>query len=258
MTMISNGPKTNEEVVPRIDGDVFLNNPESRFALAVFDGQDVVTDKPTRLVQAYLQLRANVYIDQIGVLEDEQRRLDGTEIDNDDERSTHFVLIENIVGKIAIFGCMRLIEKSPENNDSLPIETFFPESFSEPVKNGGIEVSRFIVRHDEGRQRGLAKLNLIRTGLAHTLQNDLGPVYATIEPEFERDLRSVGVPTEQVSESKYIEEYNTSNHGIKIDKYSLKDSLGERATRELTIAKGAIGGFWGTVDFNDDEDLRIA
>jgi len=257
MTMISNSPKTNQEAVPQINGDVFSSNQESRFAVAVFDGKDVVSDTPTRLVQAYLQLRANVYIDQIGVLEDEQRRVDGTEIDKDDERSTHFVLIENMVGKIAVFGCMRLIEKSTDNNNSLPIETFFPESFEEPVKEGGIEVSRFIVRHDEARQRGHAKLNLIRTGLAHTLRNDLGPVYATIEPEFERDLRSVGVPTEKVSAPKYIEEYNTSNYGIKIDKYSLKDSLGERATNQLAIAKGAIGGFWGTIETND-QDLRIA
>jgi N-acyl-L-homoserine lactone synthetase len=255
--MISNSSKINQEVVPQIKGDFFLDNPESRFAFAVLDGSDVVSNDRTRLARAYLRLRANVYIDQIGVLGSEQRLSGGIEIDDDDERSTHFVLIENLIGKIAIFGSMRLIEKSAKHSANLPIENFYPESFSEPVSNGGIEVSRFIVRHNDPTQRAYSKLNLIRTGLAHTLQHNLGPVYATVETELERDLRSVGVPTKKVTPLKYIEEYNTSNFGIEIDKLRLKKSISEETATGPAITKGAVGGFWGIVETRE-EDLRIA
>jgi N-acyl-L-homoserine lactone synthetase len=257
MTIISDSPKTNQEAIPLISGDVFSNNPDARFAIAVFDGHDVVSDEPTDLVQAYLRLRANVYIDQIGVLDDEHRRSDGAEIDEDDERSTHFALLENIFGQIAVFGCLRFIEKSDEHNAELPIESFFPDSFKEPVESGGVEVSRFIVRHNEARQRGRAKLNLIRTGSAYLLRNNFGPIHATIETEFERDLRSVGVPTEKITEPKFIEEYNTSNHGVRFDSEGLRKLIGDKAVYDLAIDKGDTGVFFGKVE-KADEDLRIA
>lgn len=260
MTIVSNSAKTNQEAVPQIDGNVFVDNIESRFAIAVFDGNDVVSDKPIDLIRAYLQLRANVYIDQIGVLDAEHRRSDGAEIDEDDERSTHFVLLENrlAIGKIAVFGCMRFIEKNSENNAKLPIETFFPENFEQPVENGGVEVSRFIVRHDEPRQRGRAKINLIRTGSAYLLRNNFSPIYSTIETNFERDLRSVGVPIENITESKYLEEYGkTWNHGTQFDVEGLRKLIGDKAIYDLAIEKGSTGVFFGKTE-KIDEDLRVA
>ena len=104
MSEIFSKPLTNEEAVPVIDGDFFSDSPESRFALAVFDGRDVVANDPSRLIRAYLRLRANVYIGQIRVLDVDQRRSNGTEVDEDDERSTHFALLENRVGRVAVFG----------------------------------------------------------------------------------------------------------------------------------------------------------
>jgi len=247
MTLLSDNPDTFKNIVPQISGDSFSDNPESRFTINMLDGSEVVTDTPSPLVQAYLKLRADVYIDQIQVLEEDRRRQDGTEIDKDDERSTHFVLLENKMGEVAVFGCMRLIEKSRQHNAPLPIEEFYPESFPKPARNGAIEVSRFIVRHPERRQRSLAKLNLIRAGLIHSLTNNLGPIFATIEPEFERDLRVSGVPTERVTESKHIEEYNTTNFGISIDKIALKRVMdAQKLTTDALNTTDEL--FWGTVE----------
>ena len=257
MSEIFSKPLTNEEAVPVIDGDFFSDSPESRFALAVFDGRDVVANDPSRLIRAYLRLRANVYIGQIRVLDVDQRRSNGTEVDEDDERSTHFALLENRVGRVAVFGSMRFIEKSSQNDSKLPIETFFPETFEKPVENGSLEVSRFIVRHPDARQRGRAKLNLIRTGSAYLLRNNFEPIYATIETEFERDLRSVGVPTEKMTEAKYIEDYKSVNHGIQFDPVGLRKLVGDKGMTDLAMEKGDIGVFFGKAEIGD-EDLRVA
>jgi len=247
MTLLSENPDTFKNIVPQISGDLFSENPESRFTINVLSGKEVVADTPSPLVQAYLKLRADVYIDQIRVLEEERRRQDGTEIDDDDERSTHFVLLENKLGEVAVFGCMRLIEKSRQHNAPLPIEEFYPESFPKPARNGAIEVSRFIVRHPEQRQRSRAKFNLIRAGLVHSLANNLGPIFATIEPEFERDLRVSGVPTVRVTEPKFIEEYNTTNFGISVDKIALKQAMdAQNLTPDSLNTPGEL--FWGTVE----------
>lgn len=246
MSLSNNNTIPNSEIVPIIGGDVFSDFPDKRFAVGVFSGERGMSDIQNPVIQGYLKLRANVYIDQTGIL-DESARVDGMERDEDDERSTHFVVLENVMGMAAVFACMRLIEKSLTDDSPLPIEDFFPESFRQPAPIGSIEVSRFIVRHDLPEYRMKTRSRLITTGLALAIRNGLEPIYATIEPELEKSLNSSGVKTRRISHSKIIPEYHSSNFGVEIDKTKLHLAVGgQRVVEAMTVLPGSFG-YWGYV-----------
>jgi len=237
---------SNEEAVPVIDCDIFSSHEDSRFALGVLRPNDVMSYKPESLAQAYLRLRANVYVDQTGMLTNpEVKRLDGTELDKDDERSTHFIVVENRLGKAAVFACGRMIEKT-DMDDPLPIETFFPDAFTFPASLKTTEVSRFISRHDEPRHSMIAKKELMTAGLAHSLTNNLGPVLAVVEPKFERDLRLMRVPVKNIAQPRMVMEYNDENLGIEIDMIKLQQRLGEEAVKKMTVPVGSYV-YWGQI-----------
>lgn len=127
MSSAGNRYLTNKEAVPLVSGDVFSNHEDKRFALGVFSHDDILSYESNPLVKGYLQLRANVYIDQTKMLENKKKRPDGTELDEDDERSMHFVVFENRIDRVAVFACMRLIEKIADRDSKLPsimVETF--------------------------------------------------------------------------------------------------------------------------------------
>lgn len=243
MTSANNKFISNEQVVPVIDSDIFKGHEDSQFALAVLGPDDVLSYEPGSLAEAYLKLRANVYVDQTGMLEGGVKRSDGTEIDADDERSTHFVVCENQMGRTAVFACMRLIEKD-DARDILPIEDFFPDSFTIPAPTKSIEVSRFIVRGSEAKSARRAKLELITAGLAHAVTNQLGPIYGVAEPMFERDLRLMRLPIKRIAEPKLVPEYNDSNLGFEIDRSGLISRIGESAVKKMTVPEGTFA-YWG-------------
>ncbi|MGE5327753.1 MAG: hypothetical protein ACM3KH_00285, partial [Thiobacillus sp.] len=87
MSSASNKFISNEQAVPIIDSEVFKGHENNRFALGVFGPDDVISYTPGSLAEAYLKLRANVYVDQTGMLSEQTKRVDGTELDGDDERS---------------------------------------------------------------------------------------------------------------------------------------------------------------------------
>jgi N-acyl-L-homoserine lactone synthetase len=255
MSSASNKFISNEEAVPVIDGELFKGHEDSRFALAVLGPDDVLSYKPGSLAEAYLKLRANVYVDQTGMLEHGVKRQDGTELDADDERSTHFVVCENRMGSAAVVACMRLIEKT-DSRDILPIEDFFPDAFEVPAPTKSIEVSRFIVREDEAKLARRAKIELITAGLAHAVGHQLGPIYGVAEPMFERDLRLMRMPIKRIAEPKLVPEYNDNNLGFEIDKVSLVQRIGEVAVRKMTVPEGSIA-YWGEM-VEDEEEQRQA
>jgi len=243
----SNKFVSNIEVVPIIDNTIFNGrNKRSRFALGILSAEDVLNYEPGSLSEAYLKLRANVYGAQTGMLGIDNIRSDGTDVDCDDERSSHFLVMENRIGKMAIFACMRLIEKSSSCKRLLPIEDFFPESFDSPAPENSIEVSRFIVRHDDRRQSRIAKNGLMTAGLAYAYKEDLGPILGVVEPAFEKDLRMMRLPVNRIAEPKLVMEYNDVNLGIEIDKASFKDLLGEVALNNMTIPTGSFT-YWGEI-----------
>jgi N-acyl-L-homoserine lactone synthetase len=244
--MASAGNKhiTNEAAVPVVESDIFVGHENKRYATCVFSAEDVLNYKSNSIIKAYLRLRANVYVDQTGMLEDHAKQSDGTELDIDDERSTHFVVLENRMGRVAVFACMRFIEKTADKNSELPIEEFFPDAFSEKSPQNSIEVSRFIARHDEARQCLLAKRELMTAGLAHALEYNLGPVFGVVEPGFEKALKLMGVPTRRIAEPVLVPEYNDENLGLEVDTYGFRDKVGQEAIDRMTVPVGSFV-YWG-------------
>lgn len=235
---------SNTEAVPIINSTIFKGeNEDSRFALGVIGSEDLLKYKPGSIPEAYLKLRANVYGIQTGMLDLRKIGSDGTDVDIDDERSTHIVILENKIGRMALFACMRLIKKGGDEKP-LPIEEFFPESFETPAIENSTEVSRFIVRHDDRRQCRMIKGTLMTAGLAQIYREELSPILAVVEPSFERDLRLMKVPVARIAEPKVVEEYNDKNLGIEIDKINFRKVLGESAVDRLMIPVDEYT-FWG-------------
>lgn len=250
---------SNQETIPIVaDSGVFYGHEDKRFAIGVYSPEQVMSYQPDSVIQAYLRLRANVYVDQAGILGNDSKRHDGTELDENDERSTHFVVLENLVGKVAARACSRLIIKDTAKDQKLPIEDFFPEVFSDGLPPKSIEVSRFIARvnddrydHEAKRNQLTAKQRIILAELAYACINDLGPVFAIVEKNFGRDLRVMGVPTSVVAEPKIIPEYNSENLGLEIDKFGFRDKVGKTVLDSMTVHMGSFG-YWGDISRNSD------
>ncbi len=225
----NNGSISTTEVIPAVETSVFAGYEASRLAVGILAvGNDVMPGRDEEF-KAYLRLRANVYAEQTGMLGPEHVREDGTETDGDDSRSVHFGVIENGVRGQRLIGSMRLIIKSTKEDRPLPIEDYFPDTFSEgaaPI--GSTEVSRFICRHESSAVQALAKWQLYSKTLAYGITHQLGPVYAVVEPGLERRLTADGVPNVRLAEPKLVPEYNADNLAIVIDTHGLGQVLEAR------------------------------
>lgn len=237
----------NESAISIIESSDIFNERSDQFAIArIADGAEPHQGSEA-IYEAYLRLRANVYIDQTGMLESSARREDGTEMDADDERSVHFAVVENRISRAAAIACMRLVQKTERHSSALAIEEFFPEVFNDnPAPVGSMEVSRFIVRHDEHEPRHLARTNLLMSALAHTRDQNLSPTYAVVEQEFEEHLTRIGVPVERIAEPKWVPEYNDYNLGILIDTAGMERRIGSDAVRSYLLQAGQYR-YWGDV-----------
>lgn len=257
MSSASNKYITNEEAVPIATGTgIFAGHENERFALGVFSPQSVLSYKPNSPEELYLKLRSNVYVKRTGMLPDDVIRQDGTELDENDERSTHFVIFENRnLGRVAAFACMRLIEKGNDGSE-LPIEDFFKgelknTSFVESAPPTSVEVSRFIVCHDNIRQSITSKQELMAAGLSHTVSNNLGPILGVVEPVFERDLKIMRIPVERIADPKLVPEYNDTNLGIEINKERFVKRLGKEILDRMSVPVGSFG-YWGEMPVDTD------
>jgi N-acyl-L-homoserine lactone synthetase len=250
---------SNKEAVPLIESTVFDRNQQSRFAIGMFSAEEVMNNRKSPTIQAYLKLRANTYIDQTRMLPEEARQSDGTEIDKDDERSTHIIIIENKIGKSAVFACMRLIEKTDEYSNNLPVEDYFDETFiNDPAPISSIEASRFIVRHDEQAVRDEAKLRLMTMGLTYSMNQGLGTVYAVVEPEFERGLKAMRLPLKRLANPKQVPEYNDENVAVEIDLIGYGSRLRRHGIKPLALPVGNFD-YWGESENSEDdfEEVRL-
>lgn len=212
-----------ESVIPLLDTDVFAEHETAGFAVGLLAvGHEVVPGREEELT-AYLRLRANVYATQTQMISQELVKEDGTETDEDDGRSIHFAVIENGRGREGedkanrLVSALRLIVKSPEDDRPLPVETFFPEAFPNPLPHGAVEVSRYICRHEVKSVQEFLKWPLYTKGLTHIASHNLGPTYGVVEPALERGLRRQFVPVERLGEPKFIPEYDAPNLPILID-----------------------------------------
>src|SRR5665213_340275 len=93
-----------ELLTPTIVTEVFVDRPDAHFWLGLIASGATVA-MPVEY-QAAGVFRANVYIDENRFLPDSARRSDGSEADGDDNRSVHFVILEN---QIASSGLTRLV-----------------------------------------------------------------------------------------------------------------------------------------------------
>lgn len=245
---VSNRFIPNHEATPEFDSNIFNDFPEKRFALVCL-GRNMGKEVDEDIFQNYLRLRANVYVYQTGMLPDVAVRQDGTESDKDDERSSHFVVVENrLLGRVAAVSAMRLIEKDMRNADNLPIEEFFPEGFRETSASplGSVEVSRLISCIDDKPEQIRSLFELFKTGLARVNQEDLGPVYGVVEEELENSLAFLGAPPRRIAEPKHIEEYNDKNVGVEIDTVKMTELMGEEDLMSRDVTPGATH-YWGRV-----------
>lgn len=234
----------NVEAAPLVETDIFDGNKEKQFALVAFG---LGLRENDELFTSYLKLRSNVYVHQTGILSPDVIRDDGTEIDKDDERSSHFLVLENRLGATAAVGCIRLIEKSEMHPKPLPIETFFPEVFKDNTPGAkSVEVSRFISCLNDKPHQLTAILELFRSGLARIKQEDLGPVFAIVEEELEKSLGYLGAPPKRLADPEWVEKYNSSNVGIEIDTAAMVTALDPAAINSLDVSTDSVR-YWGNV-----------
>jgi len=232
-----------------IETDLFDLQPNKRFGVGIFDSSSIVNYKPGSIEEAYLKFRANVYIDEAGILDNNEKRSDGTELDSDDERSAHIIAFENKIGALAIIGCMRLLEKNENHYNPLPIEIFFPEIFSDPLPIGSKESSRFIVSYKNIAMKSLIKRRILISSVAYTSLDTNNPVYAVVEDNLKRDLAIFGVPLEEIGPKKMIEKYHSINYPIKINQHEFANRLGKEAISQIDTDFGSIS-YFGNIKAN--------
>lgn len=160
------------------------------------------------------RFRRQVYVDELEFLGREHVDPLGREIDEDDARSTNFVVFsqgsaENLqVEDSKVVGSARIIVKTEEDKP-LPIESYFPELFEDqPLSKMTGEVSRFIARDANRERQHRISLALMRAIAYHSVNNQLGEGYCMIEQPLLRLLKVTGIPIDVLGEPKEITEYN--------------------------------------------------
>lgn len=254
-----NNRHSKKDLVPVTDSDIFYGHEEERFALGVYSPQQIESYAFGSIPQAYLQLRSNVYTKR-GFLDGKSVRFDGTEMDNHDHHSVHFMMIENLdyenpenfsrkntiskMGRIAVFSCMRMIINT--ESKEIPAKSFYPEYFKDKDTPRAIEISRVIAAHDDSDIRTFAQGVLFTAGLAKSINENLGPVYGVVERHFAQGLKMSGVPVEPIAELKYLEEYNSENLLIEIDKEEFARRVGSEILKKMTIPVGSFT-YWSDI-----------
>ena len=215
-------PSINREILPEFHSNIFSGHEDSRFAIGQL-GKNDDTSLPVEKL-AYHRLRAEVYNEQTGMVMHEHIAADGGEYDSDDNRSVHMAVIENLGQDSRIVGTMRLISRGDGNE--LPIESFFPNEFREQsAPSTSCEVSRYIVRHEDRSAREAISWALFQQGIATAINNQLGPMYATIDPALARIMRFKQVPIQELAPPTRVEKYNSTSLPVVIDVDMFADRL---------------------------------
>lgn len=214
---------SNKKAVPVFKSNLFSKHKDRRFVAISLGFGLYPKDCDERLFFNYLRLRKNVYVDQTGMLDNSVVLDDNTEVDDDDDRSLHIVVVENRGGnRVAVVGCQRLIIR--QDNRPLPVEVFYPEIFSHGSRNNdSAEVSRYISRVEKGYGYNYEILSVMaKIMLSYASQHKIRHIYGVIEEELEQAFKKARFPFRRIADPKIVEEYNDYNLGIEIDirKYS--------------------------------------
>lgn len=236
----------NADIIPTVETDIFVHQPNSRFAVGILAVNDRVVVGNEDIYRGYYDLRVGTYLHQTNQLSTEDIAVDGTDRDADDARSVAFGIVEN-AGTQRLVGTMRLIIKGSQTEQDgsldspLPVEQDWPELFvSKPAINGSLEVSRLIARHEDPRIQEATKFMLYAAGMAYAVENKLGPAYAIVESWFARDLART-VPVERIGQPKYVEKYLDDNLPLKIDLNVYSAMLEQRHPGMLAAMKSQAG-----------------
>jgi len=240
----------NSDVIPEIDVPaVFAGNAEASFAVGIIAvGADIVPGAE-EIYRGYGILRAKVYAEQTRMIDPTLVHEDGTETDDDDKRSIHFAVVENIglptdEQRIQrVVGSLRLILKDKENPAPLPIEEFYPDVFADsPAELPSTEASRFICRHEDPRIQKWLKWPLFEGAVSYILAHGLERTFGVVEEPVEASLKKSGLVVTRIAEPRYVEEYGAANLGFEVDTSRLAQTMGLTAQdlRQMQAAEGKL------------------
>lgn len=195
---------------PEFDSEIFAGREESRFWIGLVARSDGRVLLPAEF-KAARQLRANSYIDVHGYLPQSARQPDGQEIDVDDVRSDHLVVLERLgEGRARAVATNRTIFRQ---GSPLPCELEFPDDFPElPPAVAATERSRLV------SVLGVCSAFEAITRAAHLALADLGvnDSFGLIEPWLVKHFRAHGADIEVLSEPRRIDRYNSANQLVRV------------------------------------------
>lgn len=207
-----------EATQPFVESRVFNHIPEATYWLGIVATPNVIESPVyTNLYTAARQLRYEVY-NKKGYLDTSSKQLDGGETDSDDQRSIHFIVLENskdTENTERVVGTSRLIIKTDE--EELPVEKYFEVRAPE----GSVEASRFISQHENPQVQHYIAMAEIKALVDQALQLRSPFVYAVVEKKLMQYFKVQGIPFEVLPESNggvIIEHYgHTVNYAIRFN-----------------------------------------
>jgi len=248
-----------ERLTPIIESKVFSCNQESRFALGKVAVNNIILNGYENEFNGAAQLRANIYLDNgfinIGDLDD-----NGTELDSDDLRSAHFVMLERTASAslARVIGNMRLIVKRQENSSPLPLENYRNDFFDEnPISVGGVEVSRLIVVHEDTNIQNSLKWPFFVAGQKYVDANRLSPVCGLMTPALTRLLRSQHIPVSAIADAKFIEEINATKQPVSINMAVLRRLVNSTGDQGIDIIKDGFS-YINVPNTSDEKQSRVS
>ena len=223
--------------IPVIESEVFETYQSAHFAVGMVAVNGITINGFNREFEGAAKLRTNTYLD-MGFVDADDLDENGTELNHDDNRSTHFVILERLAqaGFARVVGNMRLIVK--KNEEPLPMEKFYPEVFTDALPPGSVEVSRLISRHENVKIQSLLKWPLFIAGFKNVDEKKLCPVYGLLKSELVRSLVLQGVPVDPLAQEKYIHEINATKEPVEIDVARLKRVISLTGDQGINVSQG--------------------
>lgn len=211
---------TNRDVIPVVASRLFETSPDSRFASGLIGRDGSPLPGLDNEFAGHFQLRRRVYVEQTGQLDPHDLHPDGTDRDEDDDRSVTFGVVENHDTGVRVVGVARLIIRGDEAEGAglpLPVELAFPEIFSAGQLDArSCEISRLIARHEKAIIQDMVQWHLFAMILGYIQANRLGKTLAIIEPWLERHLNGI-MSIQRLAEPRFVEHYLDYNVPIEVD-----------------------------------------
>lgn len=207
----------------------------------------------------YGRLRGDVYAKQRRLIPLSALSAEGTEYDSDDPRSIHLVATHDDDGVEAVIGSLRMIVRGPVggtdslkqycdgglqlSSEVLPAESFYPEVWPDiDLRESRLacEYSRYIARHPDRAVNAQIARQLHHLAIQHIVNLGLPVSLAVVEESIERHLSRSGLSLDRVSESRYLKEYRSVNHVVRVNVPLMAPRLGvvEKPVQELMAARG--------------------